>query len=314
MYLCGVVDIYNTTTSKIIYDMKKVFITAIITLTAAMSLNAQLLWKISGNGIERDSYIFGTHHIAPVTMLDSVPGFNDALKAVDAIYGEVAMEDMNSPKFLAMMQQAVMAPADSTLDKVLTPIQLDSVAAFLGKYIGAQFDIRMLYPMKPSAITSQLAILMSKKIFPDFEPSKQIDLTIQSRAKALGKKNGGLESVSDQVKALFGNPISQQAEELMETVRDEDKALKQALALANAYRSQNLGEITSIIFDPDNGMTEEEQQRPMNERNNKWAQFLIGFLPTASVMVVVGAGHLPGNNGLINLLQKAGFNVTPVMQ
>ena len=76
--------------------MKKLFLTLAV-IVASMSCNAQLLWKVSGNGVKGDSYLFGTHHVAPVDMLDRTPGFNDALKGVDAVYGEIDMAIMNSP-------------------------------------------------------------------------------------------------------------------------------------------------------------------------------------------------------------------------
>ena len=55
----------------------------------AFCANAQLLWKISGNGLEKPSYVFGTHHVAPASMLDSIPGFNQAIADCDVVYGEV---------------------------------------------------------------------------------------------------------------------------------------------------------------------------------------------------------------------------------
>lgn len=90
----------------------------------AISANAQLLWKISGNGIQKPSYIFGTHHVAPATMIDSVKGASEALAGAENVYGEIDMSVMNDMGAMMKMQQATMAPADSTLSKVFSADEL----------------------------------------------------------------------------------------------------------------------------------------------------------------------------------------------
>lgn len=64
--------------------------------------------------------------------------------------------------------------------------------------------------------------------------------------------------------------------------------------------------------DPATGMDEHTAKRLIDDRNQAWADILIGAIPTASVLVAVGAGHLPGVNGLIAKLRDAGFKVDPV--
>lgn len=66
------------------------------------------------------------------------------------------------------------------------------------------------------------------------------------------------------------------------------------------------------MTDPDFGMSPQEADKLIYNRNSAWVDFLIGALPTTSMLIAVGAGHLPGEKGVISLLKKAGFNVTPV--
>ena len=70
---------------------KIIFIVAIAMI--AFAANSQILWKISGNGLEHDSYVMGTHHVAPLWMLDSIAGFNEAFSSCVQVYGEVEMEE-----------------------------------------------------------------------------------------------------------------------------------------------------------------------------------------------------------------------------
>ena len=99
----------------------------------ALAGNAQLLWKVEGNGAKEASYIFGTHHIAPVTMLETTPGLSDALNGADIVYGEIDMQTAADPiKTQQLMMQLAMAPSDSTMSKLMTQAQIDSVNAVLG--------------------------------------------------------------------------------------------------------------------------------------------------------------------------------------
>ena len=74
--------------------MKKrlIFILAASVILTFQS-NAQLLWKISGNGLEKPSYLFGTHHVAPIHICDSIAGFNEAFNSCKQLYGELELDD-----------------------------------------------------------------------------------------------------------------------------------------------------------------------------------------------------------------------------
>ena len=76
--------------------MKRLSLILAIALVALAS-QAQLLWKVSGNGLGRPSYIFGTHHMAPSTMIDQVKGMDEAIQGCDIVVGEIAKESMASP-------------------------------------------------------------------------------------------------------------------------------------------------------------------------------------------------------------------------
>ena len=60
----------------------------------SFAINAQLLWKVSGNGLEKPSFLFGTHHVAPASMIDSIAGFDEAINTCDVVYGEVVKSDL----------------------------------------------------------------------------------------------------------------------------------------------------------------------------------------------------------------------------
>lgn len=295
--------------------MKK---TALIIATLIMgisSANAQLLWRVSGNNAKGDSYLFGTHHLAPASVMDSIKGFTPALASVEEMYGEVEMpENPQSPEMVRLTMKYASAPADSTLTKVLTAAQLDSLNTLLASYTGGMLNAKQLDAFKPSMVSTQLAMLQSAKNFPDFNPMQQLDTQIQQRAAAANLPVKGLETMEEQFDILMNAPIMDQVDDLMEAVRNDSTSGEKAKKLADAYMTENLDAISEVLFkdedmDPDDPMF----KRLFDNRNASWVKKLTtDILPSSKVFVAVGVGHLVGDKGLIKVLQEAGYTVTPV--
>lgn len=277
----------------------------------ASAVNAQILWKVEGNGLEKPSYIFGTHHVAPADMVQRVNGLTQALDDVKAVYGEVNMVEMNPMEMQQMVMPHVMAPADSTLSVLFTPGQLDSINTVMTSYSGQPVDVRQMDMVKPVMLTTQLAVLQSMKAFPGFDPNAQLDATIQNMAKAAGKEVGGLETFEYQLGILYDTPLSEQANDLMEAIRHDSEAIEKASKLADAYSSANLEEVRALLYD-DPDMTPEKLDKLLLTRNRNWATELPEIMASQPVFVAVGCGHLPGSEGIIELLRSQGYTLTPV--
>jgi len=298
-----------------ILNMKKLLFALLAAVLTTSATDAQILWKISGNGAKNASYLLGTHHVAPLAMLDSIPGFPGALAAVDAVTGEIDMADM-AAKAQSLMGY-MLAPADSALTAVLTPAQADSLTTVLQRFMGPQVTAAQLAPMKPAAVTTQLAMLETMATMPEaaqqLAAGKQLDSEVQARALALGKEVIALETAEEQMALLMGAPITRQAAQLMEAVSQSlsGKSAEAAKKLADAYLTQNLDAIASMIFSEDE-MALEDVEHLIFARNHNWVKALRTSLPQKSQLIAVGAGHLPGPEGLISLLQAEGYEVTPV--
>ena len=291
--------------------MKKIIL-SLATLIIALSGNAQILYKVSSNGAKGDSYVMGTHHLAPISIIDSIKGFNAAINSVDAVYGEIELSEMNSPASQQKMMMAAMAPTDSTLSKVFTKEQFDSIDNVIKKYSGGQATLNMLEPMKPMLVGQQLTILMNLQVIPNFNPMQLLDSHVQTLGAQAGKGTFGLENIDFQINVLFGDPISKQAEDLLETIRKEEKMKSFSLDLYNAYMIQDIEKVRQLMIDPDLGLEPEDEAKMLTNRNVNWVNQLKTILPQKSVFVCVGAGHLPGENGVLNLLRQAGYTITPV--
>ncbi len=291
--------------------MKRIASLLIGAAISALAANAQLLWKVEGNGLAAPSYIFGTHHVAPADMVSRVEGLTDALDAVAAVYGEVNMVDLNPMEMQQMIMPHIMAPSDSTLSVLFTPQQLDSIQTIFQAYAGQPVDLAQMNMVKPVMLSTQLAVMQSMKAFPDFNPQAQLDATIQNMAKAAGKEVDGLETFEYQLGILYDTPLSEQAQDLMEVIRHDDEAVEKATTLANAYQNADLDAISATLYD-DPEMTRAKLEKLLLIRNRDWASRLPAIMNDKSVLVVVGCGHLPGDEGLISLLRNAGFTITPV--
>lgn len=277
----------------------------------AVAANAQILWKISGNGA-KDSYILGSHHVAPMSVLDGIAGFNDAFASCQQMYGEIDMESATQDMVM-QSQKYMMAPADSTLSKVLTADQLAIVDAAMQKYVRmsvAQLD--KVSPVKPAVISAQIAVLQAAKTFEDFDPNNVIDAAIQQKAKDANMPVKGFETAEYQMQLLFGTPISVQVADLMKLLTDETAYMEYTRMLTDVYSQQDLDTMFELMNNPEFGMSEYECNVMINKRNEAWIEQLKTILPEASTFIVVGAGHLPGDKGMLSLLRKAGYTVTPV--
>lgn len=289
--------------------MKKRFIfifTALIIFT--FQSNAQLLWKISGNGLEKPSYLFGTHHIAPIHICDSIAGFNEAFNSCTQLYGELELEDIQA--ISKEIAKYTLLPQDSLLDKLYTPEEYKLIDEVVKKNMGVSAD--QLKMLKPVTISTQLSVIISMQAFNDFNPTLPLDAFLQKKAKEQGMSVKGFETSLFQAQILFGEPLPQQASSLLKTIKHFDKMKPFIVEMCDVYMKQDLDSIFKLMQDPELSFTPEEMDRLVNNRNHNWSQQLKDIIPQQPTFIVVGGGHLPGSNGLIKLLRKQGFTVTPV--
>lgn len=293
--------------------MKKLSILLLL-VGFALSAHAQLLWKVSGKGLEKPSYIFGTYHLSPLGIKDSIAAMPQAMNETTQVYGEVVMADMMTPAFMQSVQQQMMMPKDSTLKSLLSPEQYE----LAGKVIkeNMMVDIAMLAQLKPAAITQQLVVLLYMKHTPGFNPQEQLDTYFQQQAQQQGKKVGGLETAQSQIDILFNSQsLKRQADLLYCAVSDIDKAIEQSKRLIKSYQSQNLDEVLSLMEERDGNSCDPlpgEMEALLDNRNIAWVGKIPAIMTEAPTLFVVGAGHLPGTNGVLNLLKQQGYTVEPM--
>lgn len=285
----------------------KFTITLVAFFVFALSSPAQLLWKITGNGIKNPSYLFGTHHVAPLSICDSIAGFNEAFDSCNQFYGELDMSNMQA--IAQEVSAFMMLPQDNFLDVMLTPEQYRQVDSLLKQEAGVGAD--QMKMLKPAVIEAQLGLIMCTKAFGGFNPNQQPDMFLQHRAKEKGISVKGFETALFQAEALYGAPLAEQVSDLMRTVNQFGALKDQLIAMNQAYMNQNLSVLQKYVENPE-FTTPRTLDRLIYERNHHWADQLKTILPQESTFIVVGAGHLPGEQGLLELLRGQGYTVTAV--
>ena len=287
--------------------MKRILTILVLSLLCLTS-NAQLVWKISGNGIKNPSYILGTHHGCPFNYCDSIPGLMKAFDKVDNIIGEINMIEFSemSPERMQKMQAMMMMPSDTSLLSLFNEEETAKVNAWLKDEMGASLE--MLSVMKPMTIMVTVQNKILTEMMPELATMTSIDKYMQTLVQSKGKSIGELESADYQMELLYGNSLEEQADALLEMIgQGNSKGLMQQLM--DAYKSQNLDTLWEIFQEQ---MTGYEYDAIVKVRNLNWEKQMKELLPKQSTLFVVGAGHLPGESGMINLLREAGFKVKPV--
>jgi len=261
-----------------------------------------LLWEISGNGLEKSSYLFGTYHFAGKDFIDTMKVLQSKLHTVDAVVGELIIDETMIAKLTPYMSMK-----NNFLDKLLTTAQYKMVAVYLKKVSG--YDLALFNSMKPVAVQMTMMQFTAPKTISDSNPA--LDQYIQDYGKANNKKVIGLETVEDQASILFGNSIERQKELLLKSVVDEEQTKKDGQLLYDYYIAQNLEELAKLFVKSDD-YTKDELDRMLKNRNAKWMAQLPTLMQGQSLFIAVGAGHLVGKDGLIRSLKTKGYILKPL--
>ena len=291
--------------------MKKI-ISAFVTLSilAAFTADAQILYKIEGNGVKAPSYVFGSHHLAPISIAEEA-GVIDLLNQTEQIVGEIDLT-IDPMELSLALQPHMMAPADSTLSVLLAGQDMAALNSQFQKWSPMPgMQLQMLEPLKPMAISTMIAVGMSRQAFPDYNPEQQLDTYIIKTGVENGKKVVALETPQYQGEVLFDmTPLTVQADALVEVLTQPEKAVETSKILADAYKKRDIN--TMMEQSKEGDEHPEFMEALLYKRNAEWMKKLPQIIRDAPSFIVVGALHLAGDKGIIEGLREQGFEVTPL--
>ncbi|MBS1620690.1 MAG: TraB/GumN family protein [Bacteroidetes bacterium] len=267
--------------------------------------NKALLWKISGNGLSKPSYLFGTIHMLCEEDAILSDSLKMAIQNCDDVYLEIKMDDLIG--MLGAFGKMKMV-GDTTFSDLLSPEEYEKVKNYFENKKSI-IPFSMLETFKPILAASMLESSSLSCGTP-----VAMEQLIMEEAKKHEKEIKGLETLSFQAGLLDSIPYALQAKQLVNyidsaaTGTDETKEFN---VLLDAYKKEDLDKLEELTRESDVGLSRYTDILLYN-RNRNWVKQLNSLMQGKSLVIAVGAGHLPGEQGVINLLKKEGYNVTPI--
>ncbi len=265
-----------------------------------------LLWRISGKGLSKPSYLFGTMHMLcgdDIVLSDSL---KSAIASSDNVYLELDMNNMFE-MMGAMMHMSM--KGDTSLSDLLTKQQYQKVKTYFEEN-SSMLPFSMLEKFKPMLAASLIAQQESKGSCDNMVAMESL---IMQESKESDKTIKGLETMDYQLGIFDKIPYKLQAKQLYEMIAKSGDTTggNELTQLTEIYRKQELDKLGEMTMKEDMGI-KNFTELLLYKRNENWAKKLSELMPEKSLVVAVGAGHLPGKRGVINLLRQAGYKVEPV--
>ncbi|HKL92183.1 MAG: TraB/GumN family protein [Bacteroidales bacterium] len=282
--------------------MKKIGFVFLMLFCISMGVSAQLLWKISGKGLTKPSYVFGTHHLVSAGQLPIYDAVVKQALLADVFLGEVNMQEPN-------MQQILMQHAQ--MDQNLNDLVSEEAYAMLVKTFQESVGVPLnqVSRMKPMMLMSLFLVLDQMKQTGQSN-LKSIDQLLQERAVQQKIPVYGLETISEQAALLFDSMrLERQAELLVRTLGDLPTMRNEQSALLKAYLEGDLEALSKMADVSQSGMTPQEMKLLNDQRNRKWMQRIPEYMASGSCFIAVGSLHLTGEAGLLKQLKQQGYRV-----
>lgn len=262
---------------------------------------SSLLWRISGPEVKGDSYLFGTMHLIEKEYFIFPKKLEKQVRKTDVLVMELAglPNQMEATGY-------VMLKEGSFFD-FFTQEETDSILMWAKEKFGMGEDTfrKSFSKMKPFAVT-QLGVQLHF-----IGKTESYEMSFERIAKENDVRIKGLETIAEQM-ALFDNLTKeQQAAMVMENIRTGDEAIELIKRMQVTYNKQQIDELYEMIAS-EGGVISEEQGKFLDDRNENWIPQIKTFVKEQNAFIAVGAGHLGGPNGVIRLLEKEGFTLTPV--
>ena len=283
--------------------MRKPLITAFLCCTlfifqgSAQNLPKTLLWRISGNGLEKSSFLYGTMHIYDPRLMDLGDSLLYAISSSEGFANELDLNEM-TPMVVGFIKQEI--EKSLSLKDMLDKKTFDKYGPRLSKKLN-----------KPADKITSLDILKEKNKWIDegYKGKKMqtfLDAYLADLAYRQGKWLGGIEDFSDQSGLL--NTLIDESDIKQLALGDGENEQATMNNMVTIYQNGDLDGFQKMLNSMDSSM----RDVLLIKRNRKMAFRMDSLARVRSIVFAVGAAHLPGDEGLISLLRKKGFTVSPV--
>lgn len=272
-----------------------IFPAAISAQTKSPKLENSLLWEVSGKELKKPSYLYGTIHMICSKDYFLSEKTKKAFDVSDKLYLEINFTDPNE---MSQMQQLAMGK--EPLSKKLTREQLAKLDSILKKSTG--MGVQQVDSFSLLTVLS----LISMKSF-GCADLKFYEMEFSEAAKKRNVSIYGLETVKSQFEMLENAYSNDEILKLL-----EESTAEESEQLVTAYKDENIDSMYALTTD-EKFTSEKTKKQILDNRNVNWVKAMPELMKQNSAFFAVGAGHLGGELGVINLLRKEGYTVKPIM-
>jgi uncharacterized protein len=258
-----------------------------------------LMWEVTGNGLNQPSYLFGTIHVNCKNRLKFSAKRQEIFAKAQQIYLEL---DFDDPTLQTQISQNTQMPPGKNLQKLLTPKQYKQARKYFADKLKLPLDF--FSTTRPFILTSLATPSGLKCQVNSWEE------VIVRMAKQKKIELKGLEGVKDQFAVFNTVSLKEEAAMLMDAINNPIKNKQEFLKLIAAYNNEDLNLLETITkADPS---SKKFITSLLDNRNRKWIPIITREAKSKSTFFGFGAAHLVGSEGVISLLQKAGYTVKPI--
>lgn len=266
-----------------------------------------LLWKISGNGLKKPSYLLGTIHLIPKDELKFSVGTYDALADVGRVAFEIDMKEMtNIASQFSLLTKAFMSGGKTLRD--LLPAE---DYTFVKERLKAQgLPSTMLERMKPMFLSTLFGSDENATLGNNAKMTS-VEMELYRQVKRRKLESAGLETAAYQMAIFDSIPYEAQARMLVETLRSSESSDGSLEQMIEMYRQKDISAMEAMMLEEGNGINE-FQELLLHRRNRNWIPVMARMMRENPTLFAVGAGHLGGAQGVIALLRTDGYRVDAV--
>lgn len=264
-------------------------------------LPSSLLWSISGKELADTSWLYGTIHLIGQEDFFVRPAVEHAFEQSEQVAFEIKLNDLVQ---LMGMQKMMMLPDSVKIYDLIKADQYEAIKAWVEGDLGGKMST---YDNQKPFVLLQLA--MTQLLPPD---PASYEMHFMQMAIEREMEIFGLETIADQLAAFDAIPPEQQVLYALETLRNLDSMKELYSEMVRVYVAEDLNRLHKMIIE-ESPEFKDHTDVLLDKRNENWIEEIEKLIRERSTFVAVGAGHLNGAKGVINLLREQGYKVEPVM-
>lgn len=279
-----------------------VFASLVLAQEKADKNEKAFLWRVKSNSVT--VYILGSVHLLKKENYPLKPAIEFAFEQANKLVLEVDLNGPGQENLAQSLLKKGMSPDGKTLEESVTP-ETYQLAEKRAREMG--IEIQAFSRLKPWLVA--LTISTAKLQSLGFDPNYGIDKYFSDKARKAKKETLGLETVEYQINLFDGMPSSVQEMLLRQTLKDLDVMEKEVTRIIRSWTTGDIETAEKILLESFREYPD-IYQRLISDRNRMWLPQIEELLKgKEDCLVIVGAGHLVGQGGVIELLRARGYSV-----